>query len=100
MNALVMFDAMNAASDSMHKAIKTKELRRKIAGIGSRCGDCNHWMKSRTCPRERNVGGMSRGPSCDDVVMNCAVFVIKPAAIERRARLSAELAKTEGATCS
>lgn len=31
-----------------------------------KCGECYWWMKSRDCPREHNVRGMSRGPSCDD----------------------------------
>lgn len=30
-----------------------------------RCGNCNHWMKSRACPMERNVNGFSRGPSAN-----------------------------------
>lgn len=37
-----------------------------------RCGDCHKWMKSRECPRERNVNGMSRGPSGGD--MPCDKF--------------------------
>jgi hypothetical protein len=28
-----------------------------------RCGSCYFWMMSKSCPREKNVGGMSRGPS-------------------------------------
>lgn len=28
-----------------------------------RCGNCYFWMKSRDCPREHNVKGISRGPS-------------------------------------
>lgn len=31
-----------------------------------RCGECYWWMKSSDCPRERNVKGMNRGPSCND----------------------------------
>ena len=40
-----------------------------------RCGDCDKWMKSRECPRERNVKGMSRGPSCHD--FTCDQFAAK-----------------------
>ncbi len=40
-----------------------------------RCGDCDNWMKSRQCPREHNVKGMSRGPSCNDYT--CDKFVAK-----------------------
>lgn len=40
--------------DKVNYAIEAGELR---------CGACNHWMKSRVCPREKNIGGMTRGPS-------------------------------------
>lgn len=43
-----------------------------------KCGECSHWMKSSLCPREHNVKGMSRGPSCGDSV--CSKFVAKDAA--------------------
>ena len=49
-----------------------------------RCGECSHWMKSRECPREHNVKGMSRGPSCDD--RTCDKFVAKDA--ETAARIA------------
>ena len=32
-----------------------------------KCGTCQHWMKSRICPKEHNVNGYSRGPSCNAV---------------------------------
>jgi hypothetical protein len=35
-------------------------------------------MKSRECPREHNVNGMSRGPSCN--ALACDKFVAKDAA--------------------
>lgn len=41
-----------------------------------KCGDCNKWMRSRECPREHNVKGMSRGPSCAD--SPCDQFQAKP----------------------
>ena len=28
-----------------------------------KCGNCFYWMKSRLCPREKNVKGMTMGPS-------------------------------------
>lgn len=34
------------------------------------CGNCEHWMKSKVCPREKNVNGYSRGPSCNDYPCN------------------------------
>lgn len=53
-----------------------------------RCGSCFFWMKSRDCPREKNVGGMSRGPSCNERV--CPKFKITQGAIDQRLRLMAE----------
>lgn len=41
-----------------------------------RCGDCNNWMKSRECPKEKKVKGLSRGPSSGDCP--CDKFVVKP----------------------
>lgn len=52
-----------------------------------KCGDCSHWMKSRECPREKNVKGMSRGPSCND--STCDKFAAKNA--ETAARLEAQM---------
>jgi hypothetical protein len=49
---------------ALSEALKDKYLKR--------CGDCTKWMKSRECPRERNVGGMSRGPSWEEY--QCAAF--------------------------
>lgn len=43
-----------------------------------KCGECSYWMKSAFCPREHNVKGMSRGPSCADSA--CSKFVAKDAA--------------------
>jgi len=49
---------------ALFEALADKYLRR--------CGECAHWM-TNTCPRERNVRGMKRGPSareyqCDEFV--------------------------------
>jgi hypothetical protein len=59
-----MFDRIlgiaNAASDYVHRM---DELARLRAAARPTCGGCQHWMKSRECPREHNVNGMSRGPS-------------------------------------
>lgn len=39
-----------------------------------RCGECDHWMKSRECPSERNVNGYNRGPSMNGSA--CGKFLI------------------------
>ena len=59
-----------------------------IASCLPRCGDCSHWMKSSECPREHNVKGMSRGPSCDG--MACDKFSPKNA--ETAVRVAAKRA--------
>jgi hypothetical protein len=61
------------------------------------CGNCRHWMKSRECPRERNVNGYSRGPSsgeppCGKFTENARVQGLRDRAAEFRAKAAAELA--------
>jgi hypothetical protein len=41
-----------------------------------RCGDCFFWMKSSLCLREKNVGGVNKGPSVDQ--SSCAKFRLDP----------------------
>lgn len=54
------------------------ELSMALKSALPRCGECYWWMKSRDCPREHNVKGMSRGPSCNDAT--CDKFKAKDAA--------------------
>lgn len=44
-----------------------------------RCGGCHFWMKSRECPAEKNVNGMSRGPSCEG--FPCQKFKVTDSAV-------------------
>ncbi len=53
-----------------------------------RCGVCYFWMKSRDCPRERNVDGMSRGPSCEAPI--CGKFQQTNSSLEIIARKQQE----------
>ena len=39
----------------------------KKDGIINLCGHCSHWMKSSECPKEINVNGYNRGPSCNTI---------------------------------
>lgn len=48
------------------------EAIRLERAIQPRCGNCYWWVKSRDCPREHNVNGQTRGPSCDG--MPCHKF--------------------------
>lgn len=65
---------------AVQRAEKVRELTAAIAKV--RCGDCDKWMKSRQCPREHNVRGQSRGPSCEG--MPCGQFVETVTARDRR----------------
>lgn len=58
-------------STALHRQARIVELNAEIAKV--RCGDCSHWMKSRECPRERNVNGWNHGPSCED--LPCQLFI-------------------------
>ena len=61
------------------------------------CGSCFFWMKSSLCPRERNVNGMSRGPSCEDAI--CGKFKITNDAInniDERFRQAVDFATQHG----
>lgn len=83
----------DALSKHTHRIHKMRELRQEIFSTGRECGDCDKWMKSRECPRERNVDGMSRGPSCGASI--CSAFVEAKSATARREELQAELAVLE-----
>src|SRR6185312_17104093 len=52
------------------------------------CGNCEHWMKSSECPAERNIGGYTRGPSCDD--FTCDQYLLKPWVIELKNKRKAD----------
>ena len=39
-----------------------------------KCGECYYWMRSNTCPREKNIKGQSKGPSCNSPTLDCPVF--------------------------
>jgi hypothetical protein len=73
MDATKIFDAFERFSDQMARHQQERdEFDRAFRRSCPRCGSCNHWMKSRECPREHNVKGMSRGPSAD--ASTCSKF--------------------------
>lgn len=75
-------------SEHTQRMHRLRELNRKIAATGTCCGDCDHWMKSRVCPRERNVNGFSKGPSCEAPI--CRSFKLSKSAAQFRDRWIAE----------
>jgi hypothetical protein len=83
-----IWDWASKLSAHRHHVAKVRELRAEI-NRPERCGDCDHWMKSRQCPREHNVNGRNRGPSMNASV--CPSFAKTSVAEDRRAKLVAEL---------
>lgn len=79
-----------ALSDYTHRLDKMRKLRARISTIGTECGDCDKWMKSSLCPREKNVNGKKSGPSCGASI--CSQFIETTSATKLRHDLSAELA--------
>lgn len=69
MNVNAIFAAAHAISEARQKQAEYEELE---SAARPRCGGCHWWMKSRDCPQEHNVNGMSRGPSAD--AMPCGKF--------------------------
>lgn len=88
------FDKMLAA---MERISLISQLSDKVVEADrvarSECGNCQHWMKSRICPREYNDNGRQRGPSMSGIA--CEKFVMQQSAIDlqhRRVREAVEFA--------
>jgi hypothetical protein len=88
-----IWDWAGKMSEHIQRLARIKELREAIRKCGKECGDCDKWMKSSECPRERpgtgKRSGYSVGPSCGAPV--CAEYVEKPWTTQRRAELTREL---------
>lgn len=82
-------DKIISGFDRLSKITQLKDMVTE-ARISARlrCGSCHFWMKSRECPRERNVDGMSRGPSCEAPV--CGTFLQTTSSLEIAARKKSE----------
>jgi hypothetical protein len=80
-------------SQAVHRQARIAELGAQIRKVT--CGDCSRWMKSRECPRERNVNGWNRGPSCEDVP--CGIFSEDGRSTRLRDEWRAELAALRAA---
>lgn len=84
-----VFAFADAFSKATHRAARIREINAELLRTGNRCGDCYFWMKSRDCPRERNVNGMSHGPSAGG--LPCSKMHETSASLDRRAKLQSEL---------
>ena len=90
-NGQEVWDWADRFSAHVHRQDEMRKLRDQIFELQVRCGSCYFWMKSRDCPRERNVDGMSRGPSVGS--MKCDKFQMDPRSslllTQRREQLAA-----------
>lgn len=83
-----IFDTFLAFSDKVHRADEIRKLSQRVHAP-KKCGDCDKWMKSRECPKEKNVNGYSRGPSMEGII--CEEFVETDWSIKHREQLSQDL---------
>jgi hypothetical protein len=90
-----LFAAFDRASDAIHRQAKIRDLRREIRNPPT-CGTCQHWMKSRECPRQKpSMRGYSKGPSSTE--LPCHKFSETQTATDLRNARRAALAELEGA---
>ena len=96
-----MADDMDRVINALEGISNRAQLRDYIhyaeAAARLRCGACQHWMKSRICPRERNVNGWNRGPSSESVP--CDKFLITARSINtiaNKRREASEFAASHG----
>lgn len=79
---------LSAHTQRLHQM---RQISHDIAVIGTKCGDCFHWMKSGSCPREtRNNSGRRIGPSMNGP--KCPQFEEEAWQTKRREELKAKLA--------
>ena len=76
------------------KAARIRALRQHIYQRPTECGACQHWMKSRDCPRETNVNGRNRGPSMKAPI--CSKFLINRRDAANIEKMQAQLLELSG----
>lgn len=79
-------------AEATQRAQKIRELRSDITRRPHECGSCQKWM-TRSCPKEHNVGGRTRGPSMKALI--CGQYIMKDHDAKRLDELRAELAALE-----
>jgi hypothetical protein len=66
------------------------KTRSDIRRLGTVCGDCDNWMKSKQCPKDHNIRGRNHGPSCNTPVLGCSSYSEAPKVEHRRVQLTLE----------
>lgn len=80
-----LWDSVATPLERLSLLVQLKDKVRDAAeSTRPRCGSCQHWMKSRICPREKNVNGYSRGPSCND--LPCDKYLLSSRSAENTKR--------------
>lgn len=76
MDGIQFFDNFLEADAKAQRLRSLKERSQKAVNFDiKRCGNCYFWMKSKDCPKERNVNGWNKGPSCNGVA--CEKFQLE-----------------------
>ena len=84
MDAVDFFDSLLEADRQNQNARAVREARQGLeAAKRPRCGSCYYWMMSHYCPAEKNVNGMSKGPSSDSkLAISCSKFQMSDRALK------------------
>lgn len=88
-SGLEIWDWADRFSNALHRHEEERRLSAAIRDVGRGCGDCEHWMKSRECPRESNANGQQHGPPMSGPI--CGNFSESRQATRRREMLVIKL---------
>lgn len=76
MNGPDLWDAFEQAAQRISNQAQLRDLVAIVNNFTRReCGHCEHWMKSKQCPKEVNVNGWNKGPSMSEPP--CAKYEVK-----------------------
>lgn len=93
MDIMDIWDDVGRTVSAFSRASRLVDLNSKFAAAQlldkRECGNCYFWMKSRECPREKNVKGYSRGPSCSGFA--CDKFQVTNSAVALKEKRLAEI---------
>lgn len=97
MNIARLFDALIEADSARQADIAKRENLARLRVLATpRCGSCDSWMKSSSCPREHNFNGYTRGP--DSGGYPCSKFVGNSRFVGHVAEYRTAIKPAEGST--